>query len=201
MLHDFIERARKAVARAGGHTYTETRVACGIPVAVTNTREDVSTERVFARAEAVLDLVARYQPWRLAHLRRDLARIVVERFACRGAYFAERRACLLELTFMANEAFSDAQVAATLVHEGMHARLDQLATRFGVTPFAAAPARHERICRRAELEWGLAVPDGAPVVERALAAMQLADHDVAPAVDWREAAQRIAAVDREALGG
>ena len=196
MLDDWMKRARQAVARAGGHAYTETRTVRGIPVAVTNTRDDVSTERVFARAEAVLALVERHQPWRLAHLRRDLAAIVVERFACRGAYFAERRACLLELTFMANEAFSDAQVAATLVHEGMHARLDRLSARFGVAPFAAAPARHERICRRAELDWGLAVPDGAPVVERALAAMQLADHEVAPAIDWGDAARRIAEVDR-----
>jgi hypothetical protein len=192
MLDSWMKRAREAVARAGGHPYTETRVVRGIPVAVTNTRDDVSSERVFARAVAVLDLVARYQPARFAHLRRDLAMIVVERFACRGAYFAERRACLLELTFMANETFSDAQVAATLVHEGMHARLDRLATRFGVTPFAAAPARHERICRRAELAFGLAVPDGAPVVERALASLALADEDVAPAVDWDEARRRAA---------
>ena len=198
MLDDWMKRARQAVARAGGHAYTEARTVRGIRVAVTNTRDDVSTERVFARAEAVLALVERYQPWRLAHLRRDLAAIVVERFACRGAYFAERRACLLELTFMANETFSDAQVAATLVHEGMHARLDRLSTRFGVAPFAAAPARHERICRRAELDWGLAVPDGAPVVERARAAMQLADHEVAPAIDWGDAARRIAEVDRGA---
>ncbi len=201
MLNEWIVRARKAVARAGGHPYTETRLVRGIPVAVTNTRDDVSTERVFQRAEAVLDLVARYQPARFAHLRRDLAGIVVERFACRGAYFAERRACLLELTFMANEAFSDAQVAATLVHEGMHARLDQLATRFGVTPFARAPARHERICRRAELEFGLAVPDGGPVVERALASMALDDEGVAPAIDWGDAARKIAEADRGARPG
>ena len=195
MLNEWLDRARKAVARAGGHPYTERRTVRGIPVAVTNTREDVSTERVFERAEAVLALVQRYQPWRLAHLRRDLATIVVERFPCRGAYFAERRACLLELTFMANEQFSDAQVAATLVHEGMHARLDQLAPRFGVAPFAAQPARHERICRRAELDWGRAVPDGAAVVERALASIALADDEVAPAIDWREAAARVARSD------
>jgi hypothetical protein len=172
-------------------------VVRGIPVAVTNTLEGtVSTERVFARAEAVLDLVGRHQPWRLAHLRRDLAAIVVERFACRGAYFAERRACLLELTFMVNPQFTDAQVAATLVHEGVHARLDRLSARYGVTPFAAAPARHERICRRAELAFGLAVPDGEAVVERARASLALADRDVAPAIDWADAARRIDAVDR-----
>jgi hypothetical protein len=197
MLTHLLDRARRAVARAGGHPYTERRVVRGIPVAVTNTLEGtVSTERVFARAEAVLDLVGRHQPWRLAHLRRDLAAIVVERFACRGAYFAERRACLLELTFMVNPQFTDAQVAATLVHEGVHARLDRLSARYGVTPFAAAPARHERICRRAELAFGLAVPDGEAVVERARASLALADRDVAPAIDWADAARRIDAVDR-----
>jgi hypothetical protein len=197
MLSHLLSRARRAVARAGGPPYTERRVVRGIPVAVTNTLEpELSSERVFARAEAVLDLVGRHQPWRLAHLRRDLAAIVVERFACRGAYFAERRACLLELTFMVNPQFTDAQVAATLVHEGVHARLDRLSARYGVTAFAEAPARHERICRRAELAFGLAVPGGEAVVERARASLALADRDVAPAIDWADAARRIEAVDR-----
>ena len=127
-----------------------------------NTRDDVSTERVFRRAEAVIGRVRQYQPWRLAHIRRDIAGIVVMRYACRAAYFPDRRLCMLELTFMANEQFSDSQVAASFVHEGMHARLDRLAGKYGVMPFAQARARHERICRRAELDFGLAVPDGAP---------------------------------------
>jgi len=81
---------------------------------------------VFQRAEAVMRRVREYQPWRLAHIRRDIAGIVVKRYACRGAYFGDARIVMLELTFMANEQFSDSQVAACLIHEGMHARLDQL---------------------------------------------------------------------------
>jgi hypothetical protein len=98
---------------------------------------------------------------------------------------------------MANPDFSDAQVAATLVHEGMHARLDRLSTRFGIASFGEQPARHERICRRAELDFGRAVPGGEPVVARALASMALADEEVAPAIDWSEAAARVARVDAE----
>ena len=124
------------------------------------------------------------------------AGIVVMRYACRAAYFPEQRLCMLELTFMANEQFSDSQVAASFVHEGMHARLDRLAAKYGVTPFAQARARHERICRRAELDFGLAVPDGAPVVQRAVESMRLADVDVAPAIEWGEAERRVAEVDR-----
>ena len=100
----------------------ETRTIDGFQVDVLNTRDDVSTERVFRRAEAVIERVRQYQPWRLAHMRRDLAGIVVMRYACRAAYFPDRRLCMLELTFMANEQFSDSQVAASFVHEGMHAR-------------------------------------------------------------------------------
>ena len=174
----------------------ESRVIDGIRVDVLNTREDVSTERVFRRAEAVIARVRQYQPWRLAHIRRDIAGIVVMRYACRAAYFPEQRLCMLELTFMANEQFSDSQVAASFVHEGMHARLDRLATKYGVTPFALARARHERICRRAELDFGLAVPDGAPVVQRAVESMRLADEEVAPTIEWQEASRRVAEVDR-----
>jgi hypothetical protein len=94
---------------------TVTRTVRGIRVDVVNTRPDIDTEHVLRRADGVLALVERYQPWRLAHLRRDLARILVQRFACRGAYFPAERTCLLELTFMVNPSFSDAQVAATLV--------------------------------------------------------------------------------------
>ena len=174
----------------------ETRVIQGIRVDVLNTRDDVSTERVFRRAEAVIERVRQYQPWRLAHIRRDVAGIVVMRYACRAAYFPDQRVCMLELTFMANEQFSDSQVAASFVHEGMHARLDRLSAKYGVTPFSEARARHERICRRAELDFGLAVPDGAPVVQRAVESMRLADEDVAPAIEWGEAERRIAEVDR-----
>src|SRR5687768_8129001 len=103
-----------------GSEPTVSRMIRGIRVDIVNTRPDIDTEQVVRRADAVLALVERYQPWRVSHLRRDLAAILVKRFACRGAYFPDLRACLLELTFMVNPSFSDAQVAATLVHEGMH---------------------------------------------------------------------------------
>jgi len=64
-------------------------------------------------------------------------------------------------------------------------------------------AREERLCRRAELEFGLALGPamGAPVVERALASLQLSDADVAPVIDWGEAQRRIDAVDRDVTNG
>jgi hypothetical protein len=196
MLRDWLDRLLGARGERFTEPRTETRIVEGIHVHVINTREDVDTERVFRRAEAVIKRVAQYQPWRLAHIRRDVAGILVQRYACRAAYLGDRKLCLLELTFMANEQFSDSQVAASFVHEGMHARLDRLAEKYGVTPFPLARARHERICRRAELDWGLAVPDGELVVQRAAESMMLADEEVAPTVEWEEANRRIDAVDR-----
>lgn len=196
MLRQWIDRALASVAGADAGPRAESRTIDGILVEVINTREDIDTARVFRRAEAVIARVAEYQPWRLAHIRRDIAGILVQRYACRAAYFGDSKVIMLELTFMANEQFSDSQVAASFVHEGMHARLDRLAERYGITPFAAARARHERICRRAELDLGMAVPDGAPVIQRAMESMSLADDEVAPRIEWAEAARRVTEVDR-----
>lgn len=179
----------------------DSRIIDGMRVDVVNTREDIATERVFARASAILARVKHYQPARYAHLKRDVSGILVERFPCRAAYFPDTRSILLELTFMANEGFSDSQVAASLVHEGMHARLDRLVERFGIRSYADAAARHERICRRAELHFGEAVPDGGPVIERALETLAMEDAEVAPDVDWAEAQRNIALADRKATGG
>jgi len=70
---------------------TETKIVDGIRVDVINTRADIDSGRVFQRAEAVMRRVREYQPWRLAHIRRDIAGIVVKRYACRGAYFGDAR--------------------------------------------------------------------------------------------------------------
>lgn len=168
----------------------------GIPVIVDNTRPDIETSSVLERLDESLALVELHQPWRLAHLRRDLREIRVLRYPCRGAYFPSHRACMVELTFLARRDIGPATVASTIVHEGMHARVH----RMGVKEEGRDRAREERICRRAELEFGQALPAdiGAPVVERALASLQLDDSDVAPEIDWSLAAQRIADVDRSA---
>jgi hypothetical protein len=167
----------------------------GIPVVVHNTRPDISTADVVARLERSLSLIQRYVPHHFRHLVRDFNYIVVQRFACRGAYFHEQRACLVELTFTVNPDFSDAEVAATILHEAMHARLHVL----GFPLEMEDRARQERFCRRGEIEFGSLVPGGEKVVERARWTAALDDEEVAPVIDARLAAQRIAEIDRAAL--
>ena len=169
-------------------TPVESHVLRGIPVSVENTRPDIATADVLARLDEALSLIERYQPWRLRHLRRDLNEIRVVRFPCRGAWIPDDGACVTELTFLARRDISAAPVASSIIHEGMHARVD----RMGVSRAGRDRAREERLCRRAELEFGRSLPAdlGAPVVQRALESLDLADQDVAPAIDWNEALRR-----------
>jgi hypothetical protein len=167
----------------------------GFPVRVTNTRPDIDTRQVLIRLAEALDLIASAVPRLYRRMRQDLAGLVVERFPCRGAFFPRERECLVELTFTVNPAHGISEIAASIVHEATHARV---AHRCGPLPETLRP-REERLCRRAELEFGLAIPDGEVVVARARRSLELADEEVAPAVDWQEAARRIAAVDRDQL--
>ncbi|MBU6366932.1 MAG: hypothetical protein KJT01_12040 [Gemmatimonadetes bacterium] len=165
----------------------------GVPVALVNARPDIDSAAVLERLDEALALIAQYAPHRLRHLQRDIRGIRVERFPTRGAYFPDTRTVLTELTFLARRDISAAPVASSILHEGVHARVHAFRTR--VLRGVAAPvgAREERLCRRAELAFGRALPAelGAPVVERALASLALADAEVAPAIDWTVAMGRV----------
>lgn len=169
----------------------ERRQIRGLPVRIFNTRRDIDTAAVIERLTQALDLIARYAPHRFRRLQQDFSGIIVRRFPCRGAFFHDSRECLVELTFTVNPRHTLPEIAASIVHEATHARV---ASRCGPLSLELRP-REERLCRKAELEFGLALPDGAVVVKRARASLALADQEVAPAVDWAEGARRIAEVD------
>ncbi len=190
-----MERWQDRLTRSLFGSVSRTRSVRGVLVDVVNTRPDVDTEQVFARLDEALGIIERHQPWYFRHLVRDFARIAVRRYPCRGAYFPDERTCLIELTFSVNPTFTTAQVASTIVHEAMHARLD----RRGVAFTREIAARHERFCRRAEVELGMLVPDGQAIVERALASLAATDAEVAPVIDWDLAGRRVAEADIAAL--
>jgi hypothetical protein len=173
------------------------RAVRGIDVLLENTRPDISDDDVFARLDAVLALIERYAPAKLRRLRKDIAGIDVKRFACRGAFFGETRRILCELTFVVNRDFSLAEIASSVLHEGVHARVHAA----GVFRTPASLAKEERLCRATELWWGQTVPNGERVIERASALLTMSDDEVAPIVDWRVAAQRVAEADRRAREG
>ena len=168
----------------------------GLRVVVANTRPDIATADVVQRFGEAIDLIDSYQPWRLRHLRRDISEIRIIRFPSRGAFQPYERAIITELTFLARRDISAAPVAASILHEGMHARMEAMRLK----DESRDSAREERICRRIELSFGESLPDslGAPVVERAVWALGLGDDEVAPRVDWTVATRRQQAIDLEA---
>ena len=194
MKRPFLGHLSEWLHGPGEAARVEQRVVHGLPVRIENTRPDIDTERVVQRLAAALDLVAAYAPRRYRRLRRDLAGFVVQRFACRGAFFPASGECLVELTFTVNPRHTLPEIAASIVHEATHARVSRMCR----TRSPEQQAREERLCRRAELELGLALPDGEIVVQRARDSLALTDREVAPVVDWAEAVRRVAAADAEA---
>ena len=180
----------------GGQAATAEHTVRGLRVVVENTRPDISTAAVLQRLDDALGLIETYQPWRFRHLRRDIEQIWIVRYPCRGAYFPQTRTCMTELTFLARTDISAAPVASSILHEGMHARMHAM----GVLPASQDPAREERICRRAELDFGRALPAelGAPVIARAEESLAMSDREVAPDIDWREARRRQDEIDTSA---
>ena len=168
----------------------------GLPVVVMNSRPDIRTGDVLARLERSLGLLAQHVPWHFRRLRRDFSRLLVLRYPCRGAYDPSDGTCIVELTFCVNPRHNDAEVAATILHEAMHARLHAA----GLPLDFEDRARQERFCRRAEIEFGRVVAGGDVVLARAQATLEVSDEEVAPMIDWRVAERRIAAVDAAALG-
>ncbi len=75
----------------------------------------MATEDVLRRLDEALGLIERYAPHHFRRLRRDFSRILVQRYACRGAFFPTDRTCMVELTFTVNRDFSTAQIAATIL--------------------------------------------------------------------------------------
>lgn len=177
----------------------------GVAVELINTREDIRNADVLERLDEALALIARYAPHRWRHFQRDVRAIRVERYPTRGAFYPDSREVLTELTFLNRRDISAAPVASSILHEGVHARVAAMRSWLGGDLHAAAAdvtsqarAREERLCRRAELEFGRAMPPelGAPVIERAEATLAMADQEVAPAIDWRLAQARQEEVDR-----
>ena len=175
-------RFSRWLARRRFERITERRVSHDIPLLISSTGAHGTHDELYARVDAALALVAAHQPWRLGRIRRDLGNIRVQRQAgFRAAYRHDLRSCLLDSWFVMN--FPAEAVAASIAHEAVHARVAKLPVK------RKDRAREERLCRRAEVSLGRALPNGAAVVARASAARASADHEVAPAVDWQEIAR------------
>ena len=153
----------------------------GVPVRISDLRPESQPEHVVHKITAALELVAQYRPRSLRRMPRDMDLIWVrEHTMCRAALYSwpDLRACVLDDYFVST--FPEAQVASSIVHEAVHARLRSAGVPW--TSDQQARAREERLCRRAELSFGLAIPNGGALVERARETLLLDDEAVAPRI-------------------
>lgn len=174
MIRKLTDPIAAKIREAGMRAVSERRHVHGIEVWILNDGEFATTAALFDRMDAALGLIARHTPWRLRAMRRDFTRIFLLRQDGVRALLDAEGVCRLDTYFVAT--FAPEQVASSIVHEGVHARL----RRGGRRVPRDLIAWEERLCRRAELGFGLRLENGAAVVERAGASLSLSDQDVAP---------------------
>lgn len=193
-----LQRLQQWIGRKLVQFNTRSRVIHGVRVEVFNLRTDIDESRLFARMEAALGLLAVHDPRRLRRLIHDVDVFHVRRGTTRGVHYRGRRLCALDNTFVANPVFTDAEIAACIVHEAMHARISTMR----VVQLAENNSREERICRRAEIAFAERLPNGlgAPVLERAGATLAAPDGEDTFPIDWREVDRRVLEADLKVSG-
>jgi hypothetical protein len=184
MLRDLLPptlRERYDANRSTKHTIH------GVPVWLLNERADIDDAHLVSRFTDALGLIGVHMPRHLRRLRTDVAAIWIKRWPNRGVFFHETRLMVIDTTFIVNPTFTLAQVAATVLHEGVHARVTAMRVNRRYTNIAD----EERMCRRAEIEFGSLAPGGAPVVARAMEILGMSDADVAPGIDLATAEAKL----------
>jgi hypothetical protein len=176
---------------------SDKRVIDGVPVWFLNEREDIDNAQLVAQFTESLALIGTYMPHNLRRLRADVSCIWVKRWPNRGIFFHDTRVMVIDTTFVVNPTFTRAQVAATILHEGVHARVTAMRVNRRYTNIAD----EERMCRRAEIDFGRLAPGGAPVIARAMEILGLTDDEVAPRVDLAEADAKLRDLRRTEGGG
>jgi hypothetical protein len=121
-------------------------------------------EVALGRVEAALTLIKAYDRIRYDRLRRDLERVLVVVLpGALGSYSERLRACQLDPRHVLADDSSPEIIAATIVHEATHARLQ----RCGIGYDEERRSRIEAVCFRREAAFAMKLPNGGPVREMA----------------------------------
>lgn len=132
------------------------------------------SEIILRRVEEALALIRAFDPVRYNRITSDLERVWVRPIPVYlGQFNASLNACELDIDFILDEASSPEQIAATIVHEATHARLERHGYEEKLRP------RVEAICLRREMAFAAKLPDGEHVRENAegtLAACETEDY-------------------------
>jgi hypothetical protein len=121
-------------------------------------------EPILHRVEEALRLIQKYDRLRYNRLIRDLERIWVRDVpGALGSFDHSLHACSLDREFVLAERSCPELIAATIVHEATHARLD----RCGISYEEELRPKVEAACFRRELAFAAKLPNGEQVREQA----------------------------------
>lgn len=132
-------------------------------------------EPILRRVEEALGLIQKYDRLRYDRLVRDLDRVWVRDLpGALGTFNSSLHACSLDREFVLDEMSRPELIAATIVHEATHARLDRCGIGYG----EELRPRVEAACFRRELAFAARLPNGDRVRENAERSLALcASHD------------------------
>jgi hypothetical protein len=128
------------------------------------TQSGDKAEAALRRVEAALNLIKIYDRLRYDRLHCDIERVwVVVLLGALGSYNERLRACQLDPRHVLAEDSTPEVIAATIVHEATHARLQ----RCGIGYEEERRSRIEAVCFRREAAFAMKLPNGGPVREMA----------------------------------
>jgi hypothetical protein len=124
--------------------------------------------RALGRVEEALRLIKLYDALSYSRITRHLDRIWVNLIPSGQAHYdPSLNACVLDDRYVLQEAMSVARIASTIVHEATHARLNN----WGVAYLVDRRTRIEAICGRRELKFLAKIPEGGPLREEVVSAL------------------------------
>jgi hypothetical protein len=138
------------------------------------------TARGLQRIHGALSLIKTHAPNTYNRLRRDLKRIWMRVLpGPNGTFYGPLLTCALDERFVLRPETTLELLAATIVHEATHARLDGCQIDYSSL---AVRGRVEAVCRKQELAFAARLPNGNAVRERADQAL------ARPESDWTDEA-------------
>ncbi len=197
MLRNLLARLLAPINRWALAQLRKEHQVLGFRVVLDNTRMDIDSTSVLRRFTESLELIARTQPSRFRRMQQDVALFWIARQPVRGAYYPGCGMVMTELTFLARTDIGPEVVASSMLHEGIHARIDRMRLR----PESRSYGREERVCRKAELAFARALPSeqGAHLIAYIESMLALSDEELDLKIDWKEAHRRQAELDRAAF--
>jgi hypothetical protein len=160
-------KAKRTSLQATYHRFvyrlSEHHAVSGLPVRILWPSEEERSIALAKVAEA-LDLVVRYDPRRFARILDDVAGILLfGEVGALGTWHYELGLIQLQLAYVVDPSTTAAEVAVTVVHEAMHARL----SRRGFAYSPECRQRIEAVCCRAEIAFASRLPDATELVQDA----------------------------------